>query len=145
MASKPARNNQLDVLEGILKAVGGDPVNLSETPQAGGSTELAALLAALILQIKAPVYSSVTIITAPTSVVGATYTPFGNVPCAFIDLVNHTGFDVEYRRNGAGEFITVPTGQSRIIEGITNANQISVRRKDGLNTSITVRAEAYVL
>lgn len=141
-------NTQLEVQEAILKALGGNPAALTDTV-VGMSTLLSSVITQLttvVNQLKAPVYSSVTVITAPTSAVtGATYTPFGNVPCAFIDLVNHTGFDVEYRRNGAGEFITIPTGQSRIIEGITNANQISVRRKDGLNTSITVRAEAYVL
>lgn len=133
-------NSQLEVQEAILRVLGGDSRNLTES-----TLGLASLMTTLVRQIKAPSYSSVSIITLNTSVVGATYTPFGDVPCAFIDLVNHTGFDVEYRRNGAGEFITVPTGQSRIIEGITNANQISVRRKDGLSTSITVRAEAYVL
>lgn len=140
------RNKELDVLEGILVALGGKPVDLSETPTVGSSIDTTGLLLNLISAIKAPSYASVGIITATTSVVtGTTYVAFPNTPCAFLDIVNHTGFDIEYRRNGAGEFITIPTGSARYIEGITNANQISVRRKDSLTSAITVRAEAFVL
>lgn len=141
-------NTQLEVQEAILKALGGNPEALTDTV-VGMSTLLSSVITQLttvVNQLKAPVYSSVTVITAPTSTVtGTTYVPFGNVPCAFIDIVNHTGADIEYRRNGAGEFITIPTGQSRIVEGITNANQVAVRRKDSSLTQVTVRAEAYVL
>jgi len=140
------RNNKLDVLEGILKALGGTPANLSLSPIPENVVSLAALITLLTTQVKAPTYSEVTVITAVTSTVtGNAYVSFGSKVCAFIDIVNHTGTDIEYRRNGVGEFITIPTGQSRMIEGITNANQIGVRRKDSSLTAVTVRAEAFVL
>jgi hypothetical protein len=38
----------------------------------------------------------------------------------------------------------VLSGASRLIVGITNANQIEVRRVDTSNTQVTIQAEALV-
>ena len=62
--------------------------------------------------------------------------------CDALDLVNNTGVAVEYRRGGAGSTVTVPTGASRLIVGIANANEIAVRRVDLSNTQVVVQAEA---
>lgn len=103
-------------------------------------------LAAVINAIKSPSYSEVSVITVATSgATGTTFVPFASKACAFIDVVNNTGADIQYQRNGAGEYIVIPTGASRYIEGITNANQIGVRRADLTTTQVTVRAEAFVL
>lgn len=134
-------NSQLEVQEAILRVLGGDSRNLTES-----TLGLASLMTTLVRQIKAPVYSEVRTITVNTSAVtGTDYVSFPALACAFIDIVNHTGADIQYRRNGAGEYITVPTGQSRLVEGITNANQIGVRRSDSSTYSVTLRAEAFVL
>lgn len=134
-------NSQLEVQEAILRVLGGDSRNLTES-----TLGLASLMTTLVSQIKAPVYSQVRAITVNTSAVtGTDYITFPALACAFIDIVNHTGADIQYRRNGAGEYITVPTGQSRLVEGITNANQIGVRRSDSSTYSVTLRAEAFVL
>lgn len=38
----------------------------------------------------------------------------------------------------------VRDGESRLVVGIANASEISVRRADQLNTQVTVAAEAFV-
>jgi hypothetical protein len=41
--------------------------------------------------------------------------------------------------------MTILSGSSRLVVGITNANQIDVRRVDTSNTQITVPAEAITI
>lgn len=89
-------------------------------------------------------YATVTIMTLLTGAAGA-WVLFGNQACSSLDIVNNSGADILYRRNGAGEAMVIPTGTSRLVQGITNANQIGVTRVDGLATVATVKAEAFAV
>jgi hypothetical protein len=62
-----------------------------------------------------------------------------------MDITNNTGVIVEYRRGAAGVAMEIPTGVTRLIVGITNANQIDVRRTDTSNTQVIVKAELFVV
>jgi len=86
--------------------------------------------------------SAVTIATANDS----GFTAFSDQACTELEIDNSNGMDIDYRRNGAGEYITIRAGQIRRIVGIDNANKISVRRSDysrNVSQAITVIAKAY--
>ena len=93
--------------------------------------------------IYAPKYTTVTIINLTTSSAGTAFTVFASLACEILEVVNDTGTDLEYRRGGSGLSMIIPTGQTRQILGITNANQIIFKRKDGATTQVIVRAEAF--
>lgn len=91
-----------------------------------------------------PNASSGTILGLTTNATGTTYTAFASQACTALDIVNNTGTTVEYRRGGAGTAMQIPTGTARMVIGITNANQVDVRRTDTSNTQVTLQAEAFV-
>lgn len=133
----------------VVAAVMIDPATGLPTTGGGGGgsgtdlTPVLTAISALQAQIKMPTYSAVTAVSVATDATGANWTVFGSQACESFDLVNDTGVAIEYRRNGAGVAISVPNGGSRLIMGITNANQIGVRRVDQTNTSVTVKGEAF--
>lgn len=90
------------------------------------------------------IWSTVTITSLTTSGTGTPYVDFGSIACTSMDIVNTTNIDVEYIRNGTGTAMPIPAGTSRLVQGITNANQISVRRADTSTAQITIYAETYV-
>lgn len=85
-----------------------------------------------------------TILGLTTNATGTTYTAFASQACTALDIVNNTGTTIEYRRNAAGTAMQIPTGTARMVIGITNANQVDVRRTDTSNTQVTLQAEAFV-
>ena len=92
-----------------------------------------------------PLASSVTIVSAQTQATGTNYTTFSSQACDALDLVNNTGTTIEYRRGGTGSTIPIPNGSARLILGISNADEISIRRLDVSNTQVTITAEAMSL
>lgn len=88
-------------------------------------------------------YATVTIMAVATAAAGATYVTFAAQACSSLDIVNNTGVDIEVRRGGAGSTLVVRDGYSRLMQGVTNANGIQVRRLDQSNTVVTLTAEAY--
>lgn len=91
-------------------------------------------------------YSAVTILntaTSPSS--GTAFATLATVTCSMVDIINTTGVDLEVRRGGAGLTLVIQAGQSRMIQGITNANQIQLRRVDLVATTVIVPAEAYTV
>ena len=88
---------------------------------------------------------SATILSLTTAATGANYTAFSSQTCQSLDIVNTSSVAIEYRRGGAGNTMTILSGSSRLVVGITNANEISVRRVDQSNTQITIPAEAIVI
>lgn len=91
------------------------------------------------------VYTSVTIVKQSTLAAGATFNPFSALPCTSLDVYNGTTVEIEYQRGGAGESMSIPPGASRNVQGITNANQVGIRRVDQTGTVVTVKAEAYAV
>lgn len=92
-----------------------------------------------------PTVSSGTILSLTTNATGTTYTEFSSQACTALDLVNNSGTTIEYRRGATGTAMQLPDKSARLILGITNANQIDVRRTDVSNTQVTLQAEAFVL
>lgn len=88
---------------------------------------------------------SATILSLTTAAVGTNYTAFSSQTCNSLDIVNTSSVAIEYRRGGAGNTMTILSGSSRLVVGITNANEISVRRVDTSNTQLTIPAEAIVI
>lgn len=90
-----------------------------------------------------PTTSSATILPLTTNATGTTFTAFAAQACIALDIVNNTGTTVEYRRGATGTAMQIPTGAARMVIGITNANQVDVRRTDVSNTQVTMQAEAF--
>lgn len=86
-----------------------------------------------------PTITSETTISVTTTATAAdsTFAVFSSQACTELELENDTGVALEYQRNGAGEIVVIRAGQARRIVGITNANQIGVRRVDWATTVIS--------
>lgn len=97
------------------------------------------------LPVSVPGAVSVTITSVTTAATGTNYTAFSSQTCNALDIVNTSSVAIEYRRGAAGTAMTILSGSSRLVVGITNANQIDVRRVDTSNTQITIPAEAIVI
>lgn len=93
--------------------------------------------------IYAPKYSTVTIFLTTTSTTGTNFVTPSSLECELLTVINDTGTDIEYRRGGAGSSMVILAGQTYQISGITNANQLSFKRKDSRNTQVVIRAEAF--
>lgn len=79
-------------------------------------------------------------ISVQTAAVGTNWTAFTAVDCERLVVVNNTGTNLEVRQDGAGVGLPVPSGSGFTFEGITNANELEVRRIDVSNTQVTVYA-----
>lgn len=90
-----------------------------------------------------PAVASATITSLQTSATGANYATFSVLACTRLQVVNDTGTDIEFRRNGTGSAMPIADGAYYLIIGITDASQIGFRRKDLSNTQVTVKAEAF--
>jgi len=88
---------------------------------------------------------SATILSLTTAATGTNWTAFASTTCQSLDIVNTSSVAIEYRRGATGNAMTILSGSSRLVVGITNANQIDVRRVDTSNTQITIPAEAIVI
>lgn len=88
--------------------------------------------------------TTVTIVSLQTSATGASYVAFGSQACEQLDLVNTApaAVDLEVRRGGTGNTITVPAGSSRMFIGLANASDLQLRRLDQSNVQVTFTAEA---
>jgi hypothetical protein len=95
-------------------------------------------------RITVPSATSVTVLNLTTAATGTNWTAFSSQVCGALDIVNNTGVTIEYRRNATGVAMQIPNGAARMVIGITNANQIDVRRTDTANSQVTVQAEAIV-
>lgn len=93
--------------------------------------------------VYAPKYSTVTIFYTTTSTTGTNFVTPSSLACELLTVINDTGTDIEYRRGGAGSSMVILAGQTYQISGITNANQLSFKRKDSSNTQVVIRAEAF--
>lgn len=81
-----------------------------------------------------------------TSAMGATYVAFADTPnINGVDVVNSSGTALEFIIDGAGVSAYLPDNSGTWIGGITNANQISIRRVDVSNTPVTITARAIAI
>jgi hypothetical protein len=73
---------------------------------------------------------------------GATQVAFGAQPCNGLDIVNDTGVTIEYIRGNQTLYTPIVNGSTRLVLGIKDASDVSVRRKDQSGTAVTLCAEA---
>lgn len=78
-------------------------------------------------------------ITATTANPGSGWTAFASQACTSLGIMNATGQTLEFRQGGTGAALYVPDGVGFYFDGITNCNQIEVRRQDQSNTQVVVR------
>lgn len=77
-------------------------------------------------------------ISAQTTAAGTTYAEFGAQACKQFTLVNDTGTDLQVQQGGAGAALTIFAGDKFTFFGLTNTNQLGVKRKDSATTQVTV-------
>jgi hypothetical protein len=87
-----------------------------------------------------PQMSSAGHIDAQTNATGTNWTAFGSQACKQMLISNQTGVSLEVRHGGSGVGVRIPTGAMMPFYGLTNANQLEVRRVDTSNTQVTVQA-----
>jgi hypothetical protein len=79
-------------------------------------------------------------ISVQTATLGTNYTAFSSQVCKQLTISNQSGTVVEVRQGAAGVALQIPTGAFYTFFGITNTNQLDVRRTDVSNTQITLTA-----
>ena len=79
-----------------------------------------------------------------TSASGSPFVLFTDMNCTVLDIANFTGVTIEYQRRASGTAFQIANGATRRVVGITNANQIGVRRTDQSVTPVTLQAEALL-
>ena len=79
-------------------------------------------------------------VSAQTAATGTNWTAFGSQSLKQLTISNQTGVTLEFRQGGSGVGFQIPSGAFYTFFGITNANQIDVRRVDTSNTQVTVQA-----
>lgn len=89
-----------------------------------------------------PQLAGATILSCATAVNGANWTAFEPHACRQMSVVNNSGADLEFRRGGAGLALPILNRMAYLILGITDANQISIRRIDQSDEQAVLAAEA---
>jgi hypothetical protein len=79
-------------------------------------------------------------LTAQTNATGTNWTAFAAQACAQLTIINDSGTKIEVRQGGAGVALPVRDGATYTLFGLTNANQIDLRRSDTSNTQVVVHA-----
>lgn len=102
------------------------------------STEQQALLTALPHPTRAGIEK------LQTQASGATFKTFTGLACTTLSLSNSSVADLEYQISAAGGVQIIATGASYLITGITNANQVGVRRLDQSNTQVYFSGEMFI-
>lgn len=90
--------------------------------------------------IVTPVLTSGGHISATTAVSGTGYVAFAAQACKQLTILNGTGVDIGVAVGGAGVEVPILAGTYYTFFGITNVNQLSVRRVDTSTTQVTVAA-----
>lgn len=75
-----------------------------------------------------------------TAATGSNWTTFSSQVCKQLTISNDSGVSLEIQQGGSGVGLVVQDGTYYAFYGITNANQLGVRRKDVSNTTVTVTA-----
>jgi hypothetical protein len=95
------------------------------------------------VQNSVPTAATATSLPLTTSSTGTQYVAFTSSACIALDIINNTGTVIEYRRNATGTAVQIATGSARLVTGITNANQVDVRRTDVSGVQVSLQAEAF--
>lgn len=71
---------------------------------------------------------------------GASYVAFSSQACSQLTIQNNTGYELLVQKGGSGVAFPIPDGQPYPFTGLTNADQLAVKRTDE-GAAITVKAE----
>lgn len=80
-----------------------------------------------------------------TSSTGTQYAALDSAACTQVEIFNDSLRDLEMLATGDTQSVPIPSGRSKLVQAITNADQVSIRRVDQSNTVISVKWEAYTL
>lgn len=78
-----------------------------------------------------------------TQTAGASFTAYEDYACTTLVVFNSSDVSIDIQRGGTGGFVTLPALQSHSFGGLTNSNQIAVRRTDLSASAVDIQAEAY--
>lgn len=92
-----------------------------------------------------PVYSTPGMLSgvnlsAATADSGTAYTAFGSQACRQLTIANNTGVTIDVQQGGSGVAVPVFNSTYYTFFGLTNANQLGVKRDDSGKTVVTVIA-----
>ncbi len=79
-------------------------------------------------------------LSAQTANPGTTYVPFGSQACKQLTVSNQTGVVILVQQGGGGVGFQIPHGGVVPFYGLTNANQLGIKRQDDSNTQVVVTA-----
>lgn len=91
-----------------------------------------------------PVYTTSVFRSTSTNATGANWTSLVSQSCVGVQIDNNSGAEIEVRKTAESstESIRIPSGiGGRYFSGITNADQLAIRRFDQSNTQVSVRYE----
>lgn len=119
-------------------------------PQDGDSAltlqkRLGAAAAALANAQAGSKFSNAVIGSVTTANPGNGWTVFGAQACDQVVVINNSGVDVEVQRNAVGTAMPILDGNFYTFVGVTNANQLRVRRIDQDNAQVTLQTEAHTI
>ena len=90
-------------------------------------------------------YTSSKFLSIKTDTNGTLFTTFESFACTTLYIDNRSNYLIEVRKMPVGTAVIIPIGTVRGFSGITNANEIGVRRVDQNNDFVVVTAEAIVI
>lgn len=79
-------------------------------------------------------------IALTTNATGTTFTAFASQACKQLTIANDTGVNLEVQQGSETVYLPVFANTCYTFFGLTNANQLKVRRVDTSNTTVTVKA-----
>jgi len=79
-------------------------------------------------------------ISVTSSATGSVYVPLASQTCKQLTVSNQTGVLLEFQQGGSGTGLQIPNGAFYTFFGLSNTNQIAIRRVDQSNTQVTVTA-----
>lgn len=92
------------------------------------------------INVVSPIMTSGGNLSAQTAATGTNRTAFASQACKQLTISNQTGTTIEVRQGGSGVGLQIPTGTFYTFFGITNTDQLDIRRVDTSNTQVTVTA-----
>lgn len=85
-----------------------------------------------------PEFSASGNVNIETSTAGANFISFPDLPLKQFSISNDTDYTVEVQQDGSGAAYPVKAQSTESFFGITNANQLAVRRKDQVDEPLSV-------
>lgn len=94
-----------------------------------------------LLNYDSEIVTSAGNLSLTTSSSGSTFTSFSDRVAKQLSITNVSGYQVDVKRNSDTVYQPIPSPGVWTFRGISNANQISVRRTDVSNAQISVIGE----